>query len=391
MIYILGCNSFIAKHLYIRLKQNDHKIVLLSHHELNLLSDINDDDLIINCCGVNKGDTKEDFENGNYNFVKELYQSFHKSPYLIHLSSLMVNGFKDFFNNDILIENMPDNQRWFIESKLKGDNYLLQNYDNNRLCIIRPSNIYGYNCKPYYNNLLSTMVYEKINGLCKINKINKNCYRNMISIKTVIDKIVGVIDERKTGICEIVSNNTISLEDLSNLIHNYQNSIQIVDESYTTPIIFTEDRIEESLNSNISKLEDDMNIYYKLLDKIDIDHRKNLSQIRGNMVEISNLNGARLYKITITQNSVRGNHYHLKQTEDFFVNSGKVVFILAFSEHPDIICNFISCENELIRIYPGIIHTVSNDFIYNISEIIISSTQKFIPNDSPDTEYIKLI
>ena len=392
MIYILGCNSFIAKNLYIRLKQNNHKIILLSHSELNMLKDISDDDIIINCCGVNRADNKTDFENGNYIFVKEMYKYLEKNPYLIHFSSLMVNGFKN--NDNTVFENLSDGQRWFIESKLKGDNFLLNNYDKNKLCIIRPSNIYGYNCKSYYNNILSTMVYEKIHKLNKINKINKNCYRNMISIDSVIKRIIEILEERKTGIHEIVSNNTISLEEITNIIYKItddKNDIQITDETYTIPIIHTEDEITEDLVFNINKLEHDMIIYYNLIEKIDICKCAKLSQSRGDMVEMSNLEGKRLYKITINQNEVRGNHYHIKQIEDFFVNSGKVVFILALSDHPDIIHNFTGKENELIRIKPGIIHTVSNDFINNIPEIIIISTQRYDPNSSPDTEYIKLL
>ena len=39
-------------------------------------------------------------------------------------------------------------QKFFINSKSDGEKFLVQNYPNNKLCIIRPSNIYGFNCKP---------------------------------------------------------------------------------------------------------------------------------------------------------------------------------------------------------------------------------------------------
>ena len=49
-----------------------------------------------------------------------------------------------------------------------------------------------------------------------------------------------------------------------------------------------------------------------------------LIQPRGNMVEISSLNSKRLYKITLTQNSVRGNHHHYTQIEEFYTNKDKL-------------------------------------------------------------------
>ena len=68
--------------------------------------------------------------------------------------------------------------------------------------------------------------------------------------------------------------------------------------------------------------------YYEMKDNITIEKLNELIQPRGNMIEISNLESKRLYKITLTKNSVRGNHYHEEQIEDFFVNNGFVYFIL---------------------------------------------------------------
>ncbi len=109
------------------------------------------------------------------------------------------------------------------------------------------------------------------------------------------------------------------------------------------------------------------------------------------MVEITDLTSKRLYKITLTKNSVRGNHFHFKQIEDFYINKGYVTFLLCHKDNLDVIYCFKLFENDLIRIKPDIIHTLVNDYCGNIPEIIISSTQEFILNEIPDTKYINIV
>ncbi|GAG02421.1 unnamed protein product, partial [marine sediment metagenome] len=270
---------------------------------------------------------------------------------------------------------------WFVNSKLKGENYLLSNYDNNKLCIIRPSNVYGYDCKPYYNNLLTTMVYEKVKGLNKINKLNKNCIRNMISVNGLVNKISKIISEKRFGVYNILSSNDLSLELIANSIYNcIPDNIEITDDKPSIPNIKGDIPgeniiVSEDFSLKIQELESNIKSYYDLLDKIVINKRNYLQQSRGDMVEITSLDSKRLYKITITQNSVRGNHYHYKQVEDFYINKGKVLFLLALDTEPEVIHVFIGYKDELITVNPLVIHTVCNEFLYNIPEIIISSTQ----------------
>ena len=390
MIYILGFKGFIAKHIYLMLKKINPEIILLSHTEINLLKGIKSEDIVINCCGVNRGENVEDFNEGNYTFIKTMCEHLKEYPYLIHLSSLMVYGFK---NNECL----SDYQKWFIQSKLKGEKFLIDNYDKTRLCIVRPSNVYGYDCLPYYNNLLTTLVYEKINGLLKINRLNKNCIRNMISVNSLVSKISQLVFDKTPGIFNIVSSNDLSLEDMVKHLYNeVPDHIDITDDS---PSVLNFDNkiqgetitIFENFTTEIKQLEKNMKDYYNLLDKIYIQKKDRLTQPRGDMVEITNLKSTRLYKITITQNSVRGNHYHYEQIEDFYINSGKVLFLLAPADSPEVIHMFLSSEDELVRINPTVIHTVCNDFVDNVPEIIVSSTQEYIPNKCPDTKYVNLL
>lgn len=73
------------------------------------------------------------------------------------------------------------------------------------------------------------------------------------------------------------------------------------------------------------------------------------------------------------------------------MNHGKVIFLLSHKDNPDIISFKILDRDDSIIIKPHIIHTLVNDFISNTCEVIILSTQAFIANQIPDTEYITII
>lgn len=390
MIYLLGINSFIAKNIYILLKKNKQETTVLNHENIKYLNKVKNDDILINLCGVNRADNQEVYDQANYQFVRSLLSKLETFPYLIHFSSLMVLGFENKS-----IQELSNNQKWFIQSKLKGERHLVEHYPTDKLCIIRPSNIYGYNCQPYYNNLLTTMVYEKITGQTKINKLNKNCIRNFLSIDRVCYYILDLIENPKYGIFNLISNNTISLKGLADLLYGnklpdhitIQDGERSVNDLQNMDIVGENVIINESLETKLVELENNMKSYLNLKKNIEIVHLPELVQPRGNMVEISALNATRLYKITLNEHSVRGNHYHFKQIEEFYTNRDRVTYLFSHCDDPDIILIYQSNQNERIKVYPYIIHTLCNDFMDNIPEIIISSTQEYIPGQTPDTEY----
>jgi nucleoside-diphosphate-sugar epimerase len=394
-IYLLGENSFLGKNAYIELKKQYNNIVLLSHNDIDILSTAKKDDIVINFCGVNRADTYDEYEKANYLLLKQIVTQINEhKPFLIHVSSLMVYGFKNK-----TLDDLGNYQKWFIKTKLDGEQFLSENYDKDKLCIIRPSNVYGYSCTPYYNNLLSTMVYEKINGLSKVNKINKNCTRNMLSIEGFCKELLKTVVNKKNGTFNIVSNNTVTLDVLTNLLYgeHIPDTITLLDgdqdicnlESET--IVGCNIVVDEELSNKITKLEKDMTTYLKLLENVKVYKLNKLVQPRGDMVEISSLESRRLYKITLSDNSVRGNHFHYNQIEEFYTNRGVVLYLLAYSDYPDVIYTVKSVENYMIRIEPNIIHTLTNDYINNNPEIMVLSTQEYIKNEIPDTKYINIV
>jgi len=394
-VFIIGANSFIGRHIYINLKRaNKHKVLLCSHDDISVLENATNDDIVINLCGINRSTLYEDYEEANVSFVKKVVQTLQSYPFFIHVSSLMVCGFQ---NKEL--SDLPEQTRWFITTKLDGENFLRKNYSSSKLAIVRPSNIFGYDCPPYYNNILASIIYEKIYNYAKINKLNDNSYRNMLSINGLITKILSISHEKISGTFNIVSSNTVSMKELGELVYDSKlpEHIYVVsnrDYDYPTVLNGVDNEqivvIDENLSDKIKEVERQMSIFYRIKDNVEIKKLYTLKQPRGEMVEISDLQSSRLYKITITEGSVRGNHYHSKQIEEFYTNSGRVVYAFAHQDDPDVLFIYYSQTNDKVKIYPNIIHTLSNDYTNNTSELFVGSTQCFVPNSTPDTTYITL-
>jgi hypothetical protein len=302
----------------------------------------------------------------------------------------MVNGLEN-----TNLDGLSNYQKWFTISKLKCETYLTENYSKEKLCILRPSNIYGYNCEPYYNNILSTLVYEKITEEKKITNINKNSVRNFLSIEGLCESIFGIMNTKTYGTYSILSDNNTNLHDALKTLYkdNIPSHLNINDgpidtiaESATKSII-----INENIKSKIDDLENDMKCYLKLKNIIKKQSLGQLNQLRGNMTEIVNGNFKRLYKISVNKSFVRGEHYHEKQIEQFFVNKGIILFLFAFSTEKHVVLIEKLEMNELVEIAPNVIHTVCNDYIDNENEIFITSTQEFIKESTPDTYYVGIL
>lgn len=393
-IFILSENSFLSKNFYIYAKKKHNKIFLLNHNNIDEIKNATSNDIIINFCGVNRGNSYNDYYNGNVKFLNTVLDILKNKPFFVYISSIMINGFQD-----IKHENLSLNRQWFIKTKKICEETLFSKYPNNKLCMVRPSNIFGYNCLPYYNNILVSLIYDKICLKNNVTKINRNCTRNFLSVGKFSKCLFELVKDKTIGINNIISNKNFTLESALKAIYKTPPKfIEIYDgEKDVIRINNNDNNIENNIlvNENFLEemkiLEKDMKTYLQLKNQVKVKKLNILSQSRGDMIEISSLNSKRLYKITITTNSIRGNHFHFKQFEEFFNNKGKVLYLLANKDNPNVIYIKKINENEKIIIPPMIIHTLINDYINNYPEIIISSTQEYIKNQIPDTEYLTII
>jgi len=127
----------------------------------------------------------------------------------------------------------------------------------------------------------------------------------------------------------------------------------------------------------------DKKIRYKSKDlKVHLDER-------GWLIEILKRNELKedikqVYVATIRPGKVRGNHYHLKRTEWFFITGGKADLYLEDLKTGEKICLKISSEKpKLITVFPQVAHAVRNTSKETIYLISVQNTI-YNPGD-PDT------
>jgi nucleoside-diphosphate-sugar epimerase len=207
-IHIFGKNSFIGSSIYDKLHCNNKK--LYSHAQIDIFKkNINNNDIIINCCGVPRGDNRILYES-NYIFVKTLIDvvNFHKNITFINISSLACSDLS--------------NTTFYAKTKLQAENYIINNLNkNNKFTILRLCNILGDGIKPYNNSFIYTLLYEKkLNMLVKPNYNIYNDELYIISIEDVIDVIIECIAIPKNKILNIISDKKYYLHDIINMIYN---------------------------------------------------------------------------------------------------------------------------------------------------------------------------
>ena len=213
-IHILGKNSFIGNFLYNNIQCMNKKIY--SHTEINFLStNLNNNDIIINCCGVNRG-SDEQLYNSNYLFVKELINiiNLNNNIRFVNISSLMAS---DLNNNSI-----------FSKSKIMGDNHIVNNINNNNnYTVLRLCNILDNGIKPYNNNFIYTLIYEKQNNI--INSTEYNVYNNniyILSMEKVLDVVIDSIINPKNQILNVISNKIFKMHDIIKILYCNDETIE---------------------------------------------------------------------------------------------------------------------------------------------------------------------
>jgi len=113
------------------------------------------------------------------------------------------------------------------------------------------------------------------------------------------------------------------------------------------------------------------------------------SDKRGWLVELLKKNEIKdeikqIYIATIKSEKIRGNHYHSKRTEWFFIAAGKVKLYLEDIKTKEKICLKLSSkEPKVITIFPYIAHAVKNigkEIVY-----LVSAQNDIYNSKNPDT------
>jgi UDP-2-acetamido-2,6-beta-L-arabino-hexul-4-ose reductase len=96
-----------------------------------------------------------------------------------------------------------------------------------------------------------------------------------------------------------------------------------------------------------------------------------------------------IYVASIKPGKIRGNHYHLKRIEWFFVAQGKADIYLEDIKTKEHICLGVSSEEpKVVTIFPGIAHAVKNTG--KDASLLVSAQNNIYNFEHPDTISYKI-
>lgn len=96
-----------------------------------------------------------------------------------------------------------------------------------------------------------------------------------------------------------------------------------------------------------------------------------------------------IYVYTLTPNSRRGDHYHLKKEEWFFCVFGELELIVQTKDNKKIKKVLDHKKPEIIYVGPGTVHTLVNK--KNQEAVVVAYTSKEFEVNNPDTYQVKEI
>ncbi|KLE04664.1 hypothetical protein AF78_07995 [Aliarcobacter butzleri L353] len=183
-ILVTGSKGFIGKNLLKKLEIKNFNILEFNRNDSlkNLEDKIIKSDFIIHLAGeVRPNSSDDDFKNSNMlltkNIVDILYKCDKKIPILmastIHAKFLKNEYGKTKREAEVLIEKY---------SKEKDIN----------CTIYRLPHVFGEGCKPNYNSVISTWIYNSINNL-DINCFDRTIEMHYVYVQDIVDEFISII------------------------------------------------------------------------------------------------------------------------------------------------------------------------------------------------------
>lgn len=190
-ILVTGSKGFIGKNLLKKLRLLENVNILEFNRndtELYLEECISKTDFIIHLAGeVRPNSSEKEFKNSNVLLTSLILESLKKQnrvvPILltstIHAKLLKNEYGKTKRESEILIENYS------------------KEFDIN-CYIYRLSHVFGEECKPNYNSVVSTWIHNSINDL-EINCFDRNIEMHYVYVQDVVDEFLSILHTNKSS------------------------------------------------------------------------------------------------------------------------------------------------------------------------------------------------
>ena len=221
-ILVTGSNGFIGKNLLKKLNSKDFNISEFNRNDTleTLEKQINESDFIIHLAGeVRPTSTNNDFKNSNIlltqNIIDILKKIDKKTPILmastIHAKFLKNEYGKTKREAELLVENYSKEM-------------------NVKCSISRLPHVFGEGCKPNYNSVISTWIYNSINDL-EINCFDRNIEMHYVYVQDIINDFISIIENQisKEMYIEPKEVYETTLGEVLDFIDEFKHNVQLED------------------------------------------------------------------------------------------------------------------------------------------------------------------
>jgi UDP-2-acetamido-2,6-beta-L-arabino-hexul-4-ose reductase len=300
-IGITGANGFIGWHLRCYLKtRNDVEEVRLAGRDVfqsheKLVEFVDGVDAIVHLAGVNRAEPKELVE-GNAEPAAQLVQALEQvgnKPFLVYTTSTQaVTASNPYGEGKAAVSKTF--QTWATNSDARFVNFIVPH-------------VFGEYGRPNYNSVVATFTHQIAAG--EVPSVHNDGQLELVHVQDLVEQIINLYEQgasgdvrvegRATGVIEVA-------EQLKLLHHTYVDEGQFPDLSdHFTRCLFNTLRgaiAHSERHRVVTKHEDD----------------------RGWLIETVKANsGGQCFVSTTKPGITRGNHFHKRKVERFFILQGK--------------------------------------------------------------------
>lgn len=186
-ILVTGSKGFIGKNLLKRFAEQDFNILEFNRDDslYTLEKLILQSDFIVHLAGeVRPNSSTDEFKNSNTLFTQniiDILKKHNKCTSILMASTIHAKLLK----NEYGITKR--------EAELLIESY---SKDTNTNCFIcRLPHVFGEECKPNYNSVISTWIYNSINNL-EINVFDRNIEMHYVYVQDIVDEFLFIIAEK---------------------------------------------------------------------------------------------------------------------------------------------------------------------------------------------------
>ncbi len=298
---ITGQSGFIGYHLanYLSLKKDELKLVSFDKSFFSDAKKLRDFilecDVVVHLAGMNRG-TEEEVYDCNYRLASQLVDAFeecHATPYVIFASSTQEEKETSYGRSK------KDATNLFIDWAVRN---------NAKFTSLITPNVFGSFCKPHYNSVVATFCYQLTHN--QEPRIEIDAALRLIYVNDLVEYIYNTMKDPPNEFRVYPQSHAeIRVSEILSKLNEFKE-------------VYLKNNIMPSLDSLFNVC-----LFNTFRSYIDPDHFPIKSVLqsdeRGDLVEVvKEKTGGQIFYSFTKPGKTRGNHYHRRKIERFFVVKG---------------------------------------------------------------------